>query len=160
MPCLLEIIIENQYLWNCFILFSFLPKSTTLAEIAGLSIDLSLSDLNSTRGYNTLLTSAVVSPLFLQHCLNPVSINRTFQSYFATRKPEITCFKTSLKGDGMKQSVITSSSKQVPNGKLLFLLKFVDRDISNKLLAERLACSLFISLKQRGLLMQPIAKLG
>lgn len=40
----------------------FLLRSTTSVKTAGLSIDLSLSDLNSTSGYKTLLTSARFLP--------------------------------------------------------------------------------------------------
>ena len=45
----------------------------------------------------------------LQHLLNPVSINRTFQSYLATRKFADKHAKTLLKEDRMRLCVIRSS---------------------------------------------------
>lgn len=53
------------------------------------------SDLNWP-GCNTLLTSARFCAV-LQHLLNPVSINRTFQSYLAPRNSADKHAKTLLK---------------------------------------------------------------
>lgn len=68
----------------------------------------------------------------LQHLLNPVSINRTFQSYLATSNFTDKHAKTLLKETVCDCVWYHQPTAQSPNEKLLFLVKFVDRDIWNK----------------------------
>lgn len=72
----------------------------------------------------------------LQHLLNPVSINRTFQSYLATSNFTDKHAKTLLKETVCDCARYHQPRAQSPNEKLLFLVKFVDRDISNKWLGR------------------------